>query len=195
MHAGTTAVMRKDNSNGMEVDSVGQSRLSLSAVDQSCHMDGDDDDDWQPKAEVGVVLRPHLLRWTPAPPTADADAPNQLGTDPLHDPAADDDDQHWVAEKLMQPDEFNNRVTDAVLNCPGCFTPLCYQCQRHKEYANQWRAVEVRHCKVDRSASLAPQKGDPSRYFAVRCELCNADVGLLDENEIYHLFHVLESRG
>ena len=41
--------------------------------------------------------------------------------------------------------------------------------------------------------SRAPPQDDPSKYYAVRCETCKADVGLLDMDGIFHLFHVLES--
>merc|ERR1712085_236900 len=99
----------------------------------------------------------------------------------MGDPEADDDDQRWVASELLRPDSVDCRSTDAVLNCPGCFTPICYQCQRH-DFSRQWRATEVRNCIVDRSAALAACKDSPNeRFFAVRCELCSADVGLLDQ--------------
>jgi len=151
----------------------------------------DDDDDWDPDIGSSVVLRPHLLQWTP---TEKATAPKQMHikADPLHDPGADDDDERWVSEQLLQPDSDNRRSTAAVLNCPGCFLPVCYQCQRH-DSSRQWRAVEVRNCTVDYSAALSVAKGDSGKYFAVRCEGCAADVGVLDEDGIYHLFHVLDS--
>mmetsp|Transcript_71451 Transcript_71451/g.170930 ORF Transcript_71451/g.170930 Transcript_71451/m.170930 type:complete len:208 (+) Transcript_71451:34-657(+) len=193
-----------DGSAEMEVDTAHSSSQAhtgkaepprIAAGESATRMDEDDDDDWNPSVEVGVVLRPHLLRWSPTQEKGAEAEENQLSADPLHDPEADNNDQNWVAEKLMQPDEFNNRATDAVLNCPGCFTPLCYQCQKHNQFANQWRAVEVRNCTVDRSAALKPQKGDPSKYFPVRCDVCSAEVGLLDTDEVYHLFHVLASLG
>eukprot|EP00930_Biecheleria_cincta_P076699 TRINITY_DN63918_c0_g1_i1.p1 TRINITY_DN63918_c0_g1~~TRINITY_DN63918_c0_g1_i1.p1 ORF type:complete len:194 (+),score=28.13 TRINITY_DN63918_c0_g1_i1:90-584(+) len=159
-------------------------------------MDVDDDDDWDPVVGPGITLRPHVLRWTSAANSDEKkcnDAHEQLQADPLHDANADDDDQKWVDDKLLQPDANNVRTTDAVLNCPGCFTSVCYQCQKHEQYARQYRATEVRNCDVDRSASLSMDKNDPARYFAVRCSTCSADVGLLDADGIYHLFHVLES--
>ncbi|CAK0879085.1 unnamed protein product [Prorocentrum cordatum] len=156
----------------------------------------DTDDEWEPKVGPGVILRPHLLRWSPAEgseKTSRAEAVAQLGADPLHDPSADDDDQRWVIERLMQPDLSNVRTTAAVLNCPGCFTPVCYQCQEHERFARQWRAIEVRNCTVDTSARLSLSRDDPVKYSAVRCETCQADVGLMDEDGVYHLFHVIES--
>eukprot|EP00928_Gymnodinium_smaydae_P082111 TRINITY_DN65523_c0_g1_i1.p1 TRINITY_DN65523_c0_g1~~TRINITY_DN65523_c0_g1_i1.p1 ORF type:complete len:193 (-),score=48.84 TRINITY_DN65523_c0_g1_i1:101-616(-) len=159
---------------------------------------GDDsDDDWNPVVAPGVVLRPHVLEWKPSKDAAakGSQASALARADPLHDAAADEEDLRWVEKELMQPDSENVRATAAVLNCPGCFTPVCYQCQRHTEHARQWRAVEVRNCSVDKATPLALGRGDTARYFAVRCEVCDADVGLLDDDGVYHLFHVLESLG
>merc|ERR1711862_418339 len=160
----------------------------------------DDSDDWDPVVTPGVVLRPHLLQWKPCGAGEDELGGNTFANpmrahaaDPLHDPDADDEDGKWVARKLLQPDGADVRTTAAVLNCPGCFTPVCYQCQKHDQYARQWRAVEVRNCTVDRSVPLALSKGDTARYFPVKCEVCNAEVGLQDADDVYHLFHVLES--
>ncbi|CAE7465099.1 Eapp [Symbiodinium necroappetens] len=153
--------------------------------------DGDaDDDDWDPRVAPGIVLRPHIVQWNVAQGTEKVD---NLDVDPLHDPEADDQDEKWVADQLLQPDTRNVKGTDAVLNCPGCFTPVCYQCQRHEQFTRQWRASEVRNCKVDKSVALSMAKDDPAKYFALRCETCNADVGLQDMEGIFHLFHVLES--
>ena len=92
-------------------------------------------------------------------------------------------------DQLLQPDTRNVKSTDAVLNCPGCFTPVClslsisisacrlalssacclqgYQCQRHEQFTRQWRASEVRNCIVDKSAALSMAK-------AVRlCQSCS----------------------
>jgi len=115
--------------------------------------------------------------------------------DPLHDSKADDEDQQWVAKELLRPDEKDLRASDAVLNCPGCFTPVCYQCQRHEEFSRQFRAAEVHNCDVDRSQSFSMGKGDSVKYYAVRCKICRAEVGLLDNEDVYHLFQVLESLG
>mmetsp|Transcript_131683 Transcript_131683/g.328366 ORF Transcript_131683/g.328366 Transcript_131683/m.328366 type:complete len:202 (-) Transcript_131683:39-644(-) len=159
----------------------------------------DSDDDWDPAVGPGVVLRPHVLTWNVPAKAMDADGDEQqaskqhLDVDPLHDPAADEEDERWVAKQLLMPDSEDVRSTAAVLNCPGCFTPVCYQCQRHAEYSRQWRAVEVRNCTVDRSSALTMARGDATKYFAVRCSTCAADVGLLDDDGVYHLFHVLES--
>ena len=43
-----------------------------------------------------------------------------------------------------------------------------YQCQRHEQYNRQWRAAEVRNCKVDRSTSLSMARAAPISLI----ELC-----------------------
>lgn len=189
----------------MEVDAAGAAAAAVaSSAPAAAQGDAamDSDDDWDPVVGPSVVLRPHVFRWT-SPQGAgggdDEDAAGDkagvanLAADPLHDPAADDEDEMWVSRELLLPDQADRRETAAVLNCPGCFTPVCYQCQRHAECARQWRAVEVRNCVVDRSSALTMAKGESCRYFAVRCGACSADVGPLDEDGVYHLFHVLDT--
>eukprot|EP00435_Cladocopium_sp_Y103_P051157 s401_g15.t2 len=145
-------------------------------------MEVDDDDDWNPVVKPGVVLRPHILQWAGEAPKEGQGAREILEADPLHDPEADDEDQKWVEDRLLQPDQCNVKATDAVLNCPGCFTPVCYQCQRHEQYSGQWRATEVRNCTVDATVAFSMAKDDPTKYHAVRCEVCKADVGLLESH-------------
>merc|ERR1719471_2393967 len=114
----------------MEVDASGPADAGVGS---------DSDDDWDPVVAPGVVLRPHVLQWQPAKAAVAAALPGeQARADPLHDAAADEEDGRWVTNELLQPDEKNIRTTAAVLNCPGCFTPVCYQCQRHTDHARQW---------------------------------------------------------
>jgi len=70
----------------------------------------------------------------------------ELGEDELYNDKADEDDQKWVDKHLAK--YLGSRETDAVLNCPCCFTLLCVDCQRHDIYVNQYRAMFVRNCKV-----------------------------------------------
>lgn len=42
-----------------------------------------------------------------------------------YDPDLDDKDESWVTSKRK------GRYSDAVLNCPACFTILCYESQRY----------------------------------------------------------------
>ena len=80
--------------------------------------------------------------------------------DLFYDPDADDEDQRWVddlrlsyaagggggdSKKSAARQENAKRGvralpnSDAVLNCPACFTVLCLDCQRHELYQNQFR--------------------------------------------------------
>lgn len=44
----------------------------------------------------------------------------------FYDTSADEEDEKWVYKHLRVGD----KKSDAILSCPGCFTPVCYQCQR-----------------------------------------------------------------
>jgi len=101
-------------------------------------------------------------------------------------------------------------ASDGVLNCMGCFTPLCYQSQRHEKYAHQYRAIEAVHCRIDPSHILNPasltlkprappghpdsgQEDDP--VSPVFCAECGTLVGAHDDEGIYHFFQVIASDG
>ena len=84
--------------------------------------------------------------------------------DLFYDPDADDEDQRWVddlrlsyaaggggggdSKKSAARQENAKRGvralpnSDAVLNCPACFTVLCLDCQRHELYQNQFREAD-----------------------------------------------------
>ncbi|GLC67854.1 hypothetical protein PLESTF_000614500 [Pleodorina starrii] len=122
----------------------------------------------------GLQARPEPRRGTAARSTADAGAAG-AGTaraaggdkDGNGDADGDDDDSASVASGLQQePDPFYDeaadeadaawadrqrcgRVSDAVLSCPGCFTTLCIDCQRHEKYHHQYRAMFVMNCSVE----------------------------------------------
>ncbi len=44
--------------------------------------------------------------------------------------------------------------SDAMLNCPCCFALLCVDCQRHETWVNQYRAVFVRNCRIERAKEI-----------------------------------------
>jgi len=100
-------------------------------------------------------------------------------------------------------------TSDAILNCSACMTTLCLDCQRHDTYQNQFRAMFVHNCKIDRSESLVfRKKGKKKRrsskgremptlpdeeYHPVVCSECGAVVAVLDHDEVYHFFDVIAS--
>jgi len=134
--------------------------------------------------------------------------------DLFYDPEADDVDQSWVdsvRQSYQTPKPAGNVSklpnSDAVLNCPACFTVLCLDCQRHEIYKTQYRAMFVINCTVDTtqrmSFPLKTKKGGRSKkpggvsgddsYHPVTCDTCNTEVAMYDQNEIYHFFNVVSS--
>ncbi|XP_016488202.1 uncharacterized protein LOC107808218 isoform X2 [Nicotiana tabacum] len=60
----------------------------------------------------------------------------------FYDSELDDKDELWVQKKR------GGRTSDAILNCPACFTTLCLDCQRHEKNVTQYRAMFVVNCKI-----------------------------------------------
>lgn len=51
----------------------------------------------------------------------------------LYDPEEDDKNAAWLQKsrrKYQVKGETKPPTSDAILNCPGCFTTLCHDCQR-----------------------------------------------------------------
>ncbi|GAN04035.1 E2F-associated phosphoprotein-like [Mucor ambiguus] len=83
--------------------------------------------------------------------------------------------------------------TDAILSCPMCFTTLCYSCQRHEKYADQFRAMFVRNCHTVPGERYKMKGDDDSDeyFYKVICDTCGIQVAMLDEDEVYHFFNVV----
>merc|ERR1712037_825578 len=154
--------------------------------------------------------------------------------DLFYDPDADDDDQRWVDDLRMSYAGDTKKSTakqenakrgvkglpssDAVLNCPACFTVLCLDCQKHELYQSQFRAMFVVNCVVDGTQRLkfplkSNKKGKNKRkgksgdatnavplnedidenYNPVKCEQCSTEVAVFDKDEVYHFFNVIDS--
>jgi len=138
----------------------------------------------------------------------------------LYDPEKDDEDQVWVddvrrsyqlpGQKRTLPSGTQKLPnSDAVLNCPACFTVLCLDCQRHALYKTQYRAMFVINCTVltdqklkfpvTKKAKKGKGKGrapvlDPSEEFhPVQCDSCKTEVAMYDTDEVYHFFNVVAS--
>ncbi|XP_062107948.1 uncharacterized protein LOC133818860 [Humulus lupulus] len=124
----------------------------------------------------------------------------------LYDPELDDKDELWIQKKRK------GRHSDAVLSCPACFTTLSLDCQRHEKYLTQYRAIFVVNCKVGSESLLhcsisQPKRGKRRRetdesevnlavgetFKQVSCMVCSTEVGVMDEEEVYHFFNVLPS--
>ncbi|CAJ1977661.1 unnamed protein product [Sphenostylis stenocarpa] len=125
----------------------------------------------------------------------------------FYDPDLDDKNEQWIDRKRQ------GRVSDAVLSCPGCFTTLCLECQRHEKYLTQYRAVFVVNCKIGndkfskQNTSRSRKRNRGSERFdrndttstnietfkQVCCSVCLTEVGVIDQDEIYHFYNVLPS--
>lgn len=60
----------------------------------------------------------------------------------------------------------------------------------------------VNNCKIIQSEKLYPHenkkkkdKSDDEWYYPVHCEVCDADVGVFDKDEVYTFFNVIASYG
>ncbi|KAJ2778533.1 hypothetical protein GGI15_004153 [Coemansia interrupta] len=123
--------------------------------------------------------------------------------DELLDSDADDLDAEWVAQN-------HPGNTDAILSCPSCFTQICFVCQAHTRYDGQYRALSVEHCDIDDAQKYTfdsrgklqeiddangqmspPPINDKDIYRLVVCGTCKTKVGVIDHEDIYHLFHVI----
>ncbi|KAL9261108.1 E2F-associated phosphoprotein-like protein [Drosera capensis] len=126
----------------------------------------------------------------------------------FYDSEVDDKDEIWVSSKRK------GQYSDAVLSCPACFTTLCFECQRHDVYLTQYRAIFVVNCKITNKQVLpqtsssqkrkrqgtkrqpAPAEGSSQTDAAIRqvcCDVCSTDVGVIDEEEVYHFYDVIPS--
>lgn len=128
-------------------------------------------------------------------------APNAGGqaqradADPLFGAELDDADERWMQRAR------GGRASDALLSCPGCFTTVCIECQQHALYHTQYRAVFAQHVVVDRSHPVTTQqrgrsakRARPSEvHWKVLCEVCDTELGAMDEEEVYHFYHVFPS--
>ncbi|ORX59903.1 hypothetical protein BCR36DRAFT_341993 [Piromyces finnis] len=146
-----------------------------------------------------------------------------------YDPDEDDKNEYWIRKKthtIKGKDGKLKKNSDAILTCPLCFTYLCFDCQRHEIYHNQYRTMFVRNCIVNRNERYRiPEENNKKNkaknknknknnnnntneeilkteesninndsqdyYYPVLCKYCQTQVGLLDQNEIYHLFNVI----
>ncbi len=111
----------------------------------------------------------------------DSNDPQEL----LYDSDADEDDEAWMKQKTEN--------SDAVLSCPMCFTLLCLDCQRHVKYHSQFRAMFVENVVVSETR-LVPQEAEEEVYYPVSCKECGTRVAVLDEDEVFHFFNVIESQ-
>ncbi|CAI4231729.1 unnamed protein product [Auanema sp. JU1783] len=150
----------------------------------------------------------------------------------FYDTDEDDDNERWVQKKNSErrgattsaapssqtrkkPSAKIDNGSDAVLSCPGCMILLSRDCQRHEIYKDQYRAMFVENCEIDKTEDLKVEKtgkekkrqkqqmkkmglamessaGTPHDIFhAVKCCKCGTKVAVYDHDEVFHFFNVL----
>ena len=112
----------------------------------------------------------------------------------------------------------SGRHSDAMLSCPCCLTTLCLDCQRHTDFAHQYRAMFVSNCHITtrrvhpttanthhqhnrrqrgagkgRSGEVGGGGQSSEVYLAVECTECGTEVAAVDSDEVYYFFSVLDA--
>lgn len=86
----------------------------------------------------------------PKPPAPDVEEKNRQSTEgkpeSLYSKTQDDKDTAWIRAHYLKhrapvAGQPAARASDATLSCPCCFTVMCYDCQRHETYRNQYVAM------------------------------------------------------
>lgn len=137
------------------------------------------------------------------------------GDDPLYDDMDDDKNEKWMKNYIQVTKGCPE--SDAVLNCPCCFTVLTNDCQRHEIFSDQYRSMFVSNCKISCDhyityyESTKQNKLDKSKwdriavtdtahnydradlFYPVYCAHCDTEVGVFDCEEIYHFYNVISS--
>jgi hypothetical protein len=171
----------------------------------------DDDDDADDKMRNGgassVTLEKHVeraffVRQGHAASRSNDDTPldgpepplndrlEREASDVFYDEFEDDANDAWRIKRHAAPGQ-TKLVTDAVLSCPACFTPVCYSSTLSGGV--QYRAERVVNCLVVKHEIAAPLPGASrhEQYHPVKCGVCSTELGVRDSANIYHLFHIL----
>lgn len=130
----------------------------------------------------------------------------------FYDPLQDEKNEEWIYSNLRK-DRDSQPI---VLSCPKCFTQLCFECQMHESYENQFRALFAQNCKINLTRTLKPQGNNGKQkenmieeeedianlrqtfeiYFSVECNICSTEVGVYGaDSKLYIFFHVLPGLG
>ncbi|KAL8534896.1 hypothetical protein ACS0TY_010798 [Phlomoides rotata] len=102
----------------------------------------------------------------------------------FYDPKRDENDELWAQKQRR------GLTSDAVLSCPACFTTLCLDCQRIKEEVSQPGSKRKRNKRGSKT------EADPSpaeTFKRICCSVCSTDVGVIDEDEVYHFLNAIPS--
>ena len=106
--------------------------------------------------------------------------------DDLYDDEADDRDATFADARRT------SQLSDATLACPCCFTTLCYECQQHVAFKNQFRALTVINVRVKQDQQLVYED---EVYAPVCCSACGYECAVVGpgEEQMFHFHDVLAS--
>lgn len=111
--------------------------------------------------------------------------------DPLYGAELDDEDIEWLR---VHSSGVSDLPSDAVLSCPACFTTLCLCSQRHEIYKEQYRAIFVMNCLIQKLQNTQKaQDEEDDGYTPVLCARCRLQVAYRDTEQVYHFYNVLPS--
>ncbi|SCM05529.1 E2F-associated phosphoprotein, putative [Plasmodium chabaudi adami] len=124
----------------------------------------------------------------------------------FYDEKIDNYEEEYVNKKYR----FCTQSEDSSLCCCGCFTPVCYQSQRHEYYVNQYRSLFAVNVKINKETILYENEINKTKsdntfqqngcqnnekaetYNPVFCVNCNNHIAYFEiENSIFHFFDVL----
>ena len=114
----------------------------------------------------------------------------------MFDPCEDEVSEEWFKNKFLSKTNAsdNPHMQQLTLSWPGCFTDICYECEPHTSYKNQYRAYTVYNCNVNQDKVLNMNEGSSDLdihefWFEVTWDVCGNQVGVYDfEQKAYHLF-------
>ncbi|MES1905363.1 MAG: hypothetical protein MHPSP_002196, partial [Paramarteilia canceri] len=128
----------------------------------------------------------------------DLEKNEKLAKDFIINQHQDDKDKNFVNKIRRKYLCLNNADplphTDAFLNCPACFSPVCYDCQQHTEYKHQFRSMFSVNCIVDKSRtqSFPPEAADDGEgcdFNFIVCNYCHTDLGYVGKSECIYFNH------
>eukprot|EP00826_Nyctotherus_ovalis_P002419 TRINITY_DN10483_c0_g1_i4.p1 TRINITY_DN10483_c0_g1~~TRINITY_DN10483_c0_g1_i4.p1 ORF type:complete len:187 (-),score=59.08 TRINITY_DN10483_c0_g1_i4:171-731(-) len=182
------------------------------------------EDDWDPAVTSDSILKPVHVSFTDntiekAKSSASERQEVKKEDEKLLNPYYDEKTEDWIERKYGK-----STGQSLVLSCPFCFTPVCYNSQKHETYSNQYRAACADNCVIEENRVLrsAVETGaepmaeedaktasksecgndeesvgrDIEILFPVDCKYCKCQVGVYDFYEkIYYFYNVLPGLG
>lgn len=198
------------------------------------------EDDWDPVVSSDSILKPVHVSFTGTQSSLSLDNVIEKAKsaeaemqgvkkeeERLLNPYYDEKTEDWIQRKYSNYIKIiieKSNEQSLVLSCPFCFTPVCYDCQKHETYSNQYRAAFAENCVIEENRilhSAAETMAEPMAeedaktnsksdcandeesinrdmeiLFPVDCKYCKCQVGVFDFYEkLYYFYNVLPGLG